>query len=265
MKKMGVFSLVVGWMALTGPVFAGEALNCWFSPGAKDNVAKAITDALSSNSGLTIVPKIAKDYPEILDAFSTGKPQLVYVGSFVQAVINARQLGTPLVQSANGKEMYSGILIYPAGQEPEVLLRESGAQIAYAVGASSGESTAKAVTAGKAAVGVSNHGEAVKAVQAGKAKAAVVKDWWWLANESKYSGLKSYRIPGFSEQRNPDNVLTVSKSVSADDVDKLTMAALSSSSAFGDNVVVVPFEASQLAFSLELMKKGKIDPLTYKW
>jgi len=161
--------------------------------------------------------------------------------------------------------MYSGILIYPAGQEPEAILKASTAQIAFAIGASSGESTAKAATAGKAALGVANHGAAVKAVQDGKAKGAVVKDWWWLANESKYSGLKSYRIPGLSEQRNPDNVLTASKAVSAEDIDKITLAALSSSAAFGDKSVVVPFDASQLTFSLGLMKKGTIDPLTYSW
>jgi len=265
MKKMVTLLLVLVWMVLTGPALAADTLTCWFSPGSKDGAAKTITDALSSNSGLIVVPKIAKSYTEILEAFSTSKPQLVYVGSFVQAIINARKLGTPLVQSADGKEMYSGILIYPAGQEPEAILKANPAQIAFAIGASSGESTAKAATAGKAAVGVANHGAAVKEVQDGKAKAAVVKDWWWLANESKYAGLKSYRIPGLSEQRNPDNVLTASKAVSAADVDKITMAALSSSTAFGDKAVVVPFDAGQLVFSLGLMKKGNIDPLTYSW
>ena len=101
--------------------------------------------------------------------------------------------------------------------------------------------------------------------QAGKARAAVVKDWWWLANESKYSGLKSYRIPGLAEQKNPDNVLTASKAVSAEVRDQVTMAALASSSAFGDGSVVLPFESGQLAFPLGLMAKGKIDPLTYSW
>ncbi|MBE0502039.1 MAG: PhnD/SsuA/transferrin family substrate-binding protein [Desulfuromonadales bacterium] len=265
MKKLLVLSLVLVWMVLSGPALAADTLTCWFPPGSKDVAAKTITDALSANSGLTIIPQVAKSYPEILAAFSTSKPQLVYVGSFVQSIINSRKLGTPLVQNANGKEMYSGILIYPAGQEPEAILKASPAQIAFAIGATSGESTAKAATAGKAALGAANHGAAVKAVQDGKAKGAVVKDWWWLANESQYSGLKSYRIPGLSEQRNPDNVLTASKAVSAEDIDKITLAALSSSAAFGDKSVVVPFDASQLTFSLGLMKKGTIDPLTYSW
>lgn len=265
MKKSVVVLLTLIWIALSGAALAADSLTCWFSPGAKAEQAKAITDALSAGSGITITPQVAKSYPEILAAFSTDKPQLVYVGSFVQAIIAARKLGTPLVQNANGKEMYSGILIYPAGQDPEAILKSSPAEIAFALGASSGESTAKAATAGKAALGVANHGAAVKAVLDGKAKAAVVKDWWWLGNEKNYSGLKSYRIPGLSEQKNPDNVLTASKAVSQDAMDKITMAALGASAAFGDKSVVLPFDPSQVSFSLGLMKKGNIDPLTYSW
>ena len=65
-----------------------------------------ITGALSQNSGVTVKPRIAKSYPEILKAFSTGDANLVYVGSFVQAIIKARGLGTPLAQTINGKELY---------------------------------------------------------------------------------------------------------------------------------------------------------------
>lgn len=245
-------------------IAAASELTCWFSPGKSQAQVQKITDALSANSGLTIKPRVAKSYPEILAAFSTNKPQLVYVGSFVQAIISARNLGTPLVQNANGKEMYSGILIYPAGQDPAKILTSNPSQIAYARGASSGESSAKAATDGKASIATANHGASLDALKSGKAKAAVVKNWWWDANKGKYSGFKSYRIPGVSVQKNPDNVLTASKAVPADIQESITMAAMASSSAFGDNSVVLPF-SSDLSFSVDLMKKGKIDPMSYSW
>lgn len=262
MKRTIAMFLVLAWFGASAAMAAD--LTCWFAPGTGEAKAQQISKALGSNSGLSIEPRVAKSYPEILESLSSSKPQLVYVGSFVQAIIAARSLGTPLVQNANGKEMYSGILIYPAGQDPEAILRQHPTEIAYALGASSGESSAKAATGGKAAIGVSNHGEAVAALQSGKAKGAVVKDWWWLANESKYSGLKSYRMPGISLQKNPDNVLTASKAVPADVREKISLAAMANSAAFGEDSVMLPFE-SDLSFSLELMKKGKIDPLTYSW
>jgi hypothetical protein len=48
-------------------------------------------------------------------------------------------------------------------------------------------------------------------------------------------------------------------------VEKLTMAAMASSTAFGEKSVILPFDSGQLAFSLGLMKKGGIDPLVYAW
>ena len=100
---------------MSGLAFAEEALTCWFAPGWKTKAiqAQAITKALSDKSGVAIRPRIAKSYPEVLSAFATNEPNLVYVGSFVQSIIAARKLGTPLAQSTDGKEMYSGILIYP--------------------------------------------------------------------------------------------------------------------------------------------------------
>jgi ABC-type phosphate/phosphonate transport system substrate-binding protein len=265
MKKLIVGFLFVVGMSVAGSAMAAEALTCWFPPGFKEVQAKAITDALTANSGITIIPKVAKSYPEILDAFATNRPNLAYAGSFAQSIISARKLGTPMVQSADGKEMYSGILICSKNQDPENLLKQFPQQIAFAKGASSGESTAKAATGGKAAISVASHGDAVKAVVDGKAQAAVVKDWWWLNNEKNYSNLKSYRIPGLSEQRNPDNVLTASNAVSQQVVEKLTLAAMVSSASFGEKSVILPFSSGQLAFSLGLMKKGGIDPLVYAW
>lgn len=265
MKKLVVLFLLLIGMAAASSALAAGPITCWFPPGFKEAQAKAITDALSANSGVAVSPKVAKGYPEILDAFAGNQQNLAYVGSFAQSIIAARKLGTPLVQSADGKEMYSGILICPKDKDPESILKQSPDKIAFAKGASSGESTARAATGGKASISVASHGEAVKAVMDGKAQAAVVKDWWWLNNEKNYAGLKSYRIPGFSEQRNPDNVLTASKEVPEALIEKLTLGAMASSAAFGDKSVILPFDGSQLSFSLGLMKKGGIDPLNYAW
>lgn len=267
MKTRVSLLLLLIFVSTVGLSFAADSMICWFAPAWKTKAiqAKAITETLSEKSGLAIRPRIAKSYPEILQAFSTDEQSLVYVGSFVQAIIVARELGTPLAQNVNGKEMYSGVLIYPEGQDPLAILRNSPAEIAYAVGASSGESCAKAATQGKAALGVANHGAAANAVKAGKAKAAVVKNWWWAGNSNKFEGMKSFEIPGISLIKNPDNVLTASKAVPAAVSAKVKTAVLASSAAFGSDAVMLPFDASQVSFSLELMKKGGIDPQTYAW
>jgi len=267
MKKRVSFLMVLIFIATAGLAFSADTLTCWFSPGWKSKAgqAKAITQALSEKSGLKIRPRIAKSYPEVLTAFATNDQNLVYVGSFVQAIVAARKLGTPLTQTANGKEMYSGILVYPEGQDPFAILKNNPKEISFAIGASSGESSAKAATKGKASIGVPNHGVAVNAVKAGKAKAAVVKNWWWEGNSKKFPGMKSIDIPGVSLIKNPDNVLTASKAVPADVANKVKAAALESAAAFGKNAVIVPFDSSKLSFSLGLMQKGGIDPLTYSW
>jgi ABC-type phosphate/phosphonate transport system substrate-binding protein len=268
MKRLLVSLLAVSFLfCLVQPLFAADTVTCWFPPGWKKKASQAqmITKSLSSESGIKIRPRIARNYPEILTAFATDNKNLVYVGSFVQAIIAARNLGTPLVQNVNGKELYSGILITPNGVDSQMVLVQSPAKIAFAVGASSGESSAKAATQGKAAIGVANHGAAVGAVKAGRAKAAVVKNWWWDARAKDYPEMSSYQIPGVSVAKNPDNVLTASKAVSGELQKKIKAAAVASSSAFGKGADMQPFDASKLAFTLDLMKKGKIDPLTYSW
>jgi hypothetical protein len=265
-KRVSMLVLFV-LFASAGLSLAADPLICWFPPGWKSKaaLAKQITVGLSSAGEVAIRPRIAKSYPEILSAFSSNDANLVYVGSFVQAIIAARNLGTPLVQNVNGKELYSGVLVYPDGQDPAAILKNNPAAIAYAKGASSGESSAKAATAGQAAIGVANHGAAVNAVKAGKARGAVVKNWWWASNSSKFPGMKVYEIPGVSERKNPDNVLTASKAVPKDVAEKVKAAALANSAAFGKNANMQAFDAGALDFSLGLMKKGKIDPRAYSW
>lgn len=264
-KKIAVVFVMVALFAFSSVAIASD-ITCWFPAGwkTKGKMARDITNALSSKSGITIKPRIARNYPEILKAFDSKKPTLVYVGSFVQAIIAARNLGTPLVQNINGKELYSGIMVYPKGQDPKAILNDNPEEIAFAVGASSGESSAKAATHGKANFGVSNHGAAAGAVRAGKAKAAVVKNWWWEAHKDKFPMLEAYRIPGVTIEKNPDNILTANKEVPFVIQVKITKAAIASKDAFGAKEMV-PFDMTRIEFPLELMEKGKIDPLTYSW
>lgn len=152
-----VFALLC--FSLASLAHGAESIECWFPPAwmQKPAQVKAITDSLSLHSGYMVKPRIANNYPRILKAFSSETPSIVYVGSFVQAIIRARDLGVPLVQGINGKELYAGIMIYPKDENPETILKEAGAKIAFAKGASSGESSAKAATAGQAAVVTANH------------------------------------------------------------------------------------------------------------
>jgi len=239
---------------------------CWFPPSWKSKApkAKAIATALSKNSGLTIRPRIAKSYPQILTAFSTDTPNIVYVGSFVQAIIHARKLGTPLVQNIDGHEKYSGVFIYPKGEDPTAILAKYPSQIAFAKGADSGETSAKAATDGKASIATANHGATCGAVAAGKAKGGYVKNWWWDSHKNKYPTLAMSETPGVSIIGNPDGVLTVSNAVSAVDAAKIKAAAIASKDAFG-SPKMAPFNVSDIQFSLNLMKKAHIDPTTYGW
>lgn len=267
MKKLLMTTAILTLLVLPlSQAVAADRITCWFPPawGSKSQQAQQIAAALSHETGFDIQARIAKNYPEILAAFATRDENLVYVGSFVQSIIKARQLGKQLVQVDNGKELYSGILIYPEGQDPQKILRDFPAEIAYAIGASSGESTAKAATGGKAAIGSANHGAACAAVNAGKARAAVVKNWWWEANKSRFAGLTAYDIPRFSKQGNPDNVLTASTSVAIEKQKLITAAAMKNPQIFGGEKVHL-FEENSLQFSLWLMQQGNIDPLTYSW
>ncbi len=245
---------------------AGDTVTCWFPPGWKSKArkAKAITEVLTEKSGVTIRPRIARSYPEILDAFSKGGWSLVYVGSFVQAVIKARGLGVPLVQTIDGREFYGAWMIYPKGKDPQEILARQPEKIAFTQGASSGESGAKAATGGKASIATSNHAASAGAVRAGKAAAAFVKNWWWIDNKSKFPELEAYQVPGISDRKNPDNVLTASNALPAEVRERIKRAALDSIEVFGGESMD-EFDGSALEFSLNLMKKGGIDPLTYRW
>lgn len=263
-RWMEVIAMVIAaWLCFATPSSAQDMV-CWFVPGSDGAKCKAITEALTKESGLTITPRVAANYPEIFKAFSENKDALVYAGSFAAAMLTARGLATPLVQKVDGKEMYSGVMIYPKSGESAAILRDSPTDISYAVGASSGESSAKAATGGKASVGVKDHMAAANAVKAGKAKAAFVKNWWWEANKDKFPDFGMAEIAGISVKKCPDNLLMASASVPSDIRAKVTAAAQAAKDSFGATAMA-QFDGANLDFPLELMQKGGIDPKTYAW
>lgn len=243
---------------------SAQSMTCWFVPGSDGVKCKKITDALSNSTGLSITPRVATNYPEIFNSFSEKKGDLVFAGSFTSALLVARGLIIPLIQKIDGKEYYSGILIYPKHEDPAAILLNSPADISYAIGASSGESSAKAATGGKASVGVKDHIAAVNALKAGKTKAAFVKDAWWDANKDNFPEFSAYKIPGISEKKNPDNILSVSATVKPEIQEKIINGATASKEAFGATSME-KVDPSKIQFSLELMRKGGIDPKTYSF
>jgi ABC-type phosphate/phosphonate transport system substrate-binding protein len=268
MKRWLVSILCSGLFSL-GPSLAQavDVIDCWFPPSWKDKPAQssAIAKVLGTGSGVVVQARIARDYAQILTAFSSDRPSMVYAGSFVQSIIVARKLGTPLLQVVDGKEMYAGILILPIGADPQAVLKDYPTRIAYAVGASSGESSAKAATDGRAALGVASHGAAIASLQAGEAKGAMVKDSWWEQRKTLHPDLVGHSIPGISIALNPDNILSASNAVPTAVQDAVKQAALAGSGVFGAGVTLRPFDPSWLAFSLGLLHKGQMDPLTYTW
>ncbi len=258
---MGIFLLM--------PVLASAASILLYYPPdwtTKAPRAKAIAEALAKESGLDIQPRIAQSYPEIIAAFSQKEPVLVYVGSFAQGLLFARGLSIPLVQAIDGKQFYTSVLIAPAalGQDPVAIVKGAGAAVAYCKGASSGESGAKAATEGKAEVGTNNHLAAVNAIKVGKAKCAFVKNWWWEGEKTKFEGMNQLDYPGVSDQKNPDNVLSANKTVSSQDVSKIRESVVKLTTVFGVQSFS-DFDPALLEPTINLMKKGKIDPQTYNW
>jgi len=250
--------IVVTSVSTVAPALAVD-VTCWFPPKFPAESAKRITDALGAK--VPVHARIAQSYPEILEAFSGKGDNVAYVGSFVQAILSVKQQGVTLVQAVDGKEFYGAWMIYPKGGNPTAILSQSPTEIAFAKGASSGESGAKAATEGKATIATSSHDGTAAAVKSGKAKAGFVKSWWWEANKAKYPEFDVYRIPGVSDAKNPDNVLTASRSLDAGLRNKLKAAALASAASFGAKSVV-EFNGD-LSFSVSLMRKGKIDPAAY--
>ena len=90
------------------------------------------------------------------------------------------------IQSVNHEKIHSLAQNAQININSAEILAKFPEKIAFAKGASSGESSAKAATSGKASIPVANHGAASNAVKAGKAKAAVVKNWWWESNKKKF-------------------------------------------------------------------------------
>lgn len=270
-RNNGYLSLLscIGFVLIFLPGLAISSDITLFYPPAwksKPQKAKAISQALTQDSGLNIQPRIAKSYPKILEAFAQDKPVLVYVGSFVQGVLYHRGLSTPIVQAVNGEESYTSVLIVPlhAGDDPIAIVKEAGRAISYTLGASSGESGAKAASGGKATIGTHSHRAAVNLIKIGKAKAAFVKNWWWKANKKSYPNMKRLDYPTVSDHHHPDYILSANKAVSLDHIIKIKRAVEKNAPLF-DAHSFVTFDPLALMPTINLMYKGGIDPKLYAW
>ena len=73
-----------------------------------------------------------------------------------------------------------------------------------------------------------------------------------------------WRVPGISEEKNPDNILSASTAVPEVQRQKIAVAALAAKDAFGMKEMV-PCDTTRLNFSLDLMKRAQIDPFNYEW
>ena len=132
------FLLITSFVIIPCTIYA-ENITIYYPPGWKKKTAKAkmIAGVLSQKTGLSIKPRIAKSYPEILKAFSSNRPVLVYVGSFVQTILQARNLSVPIVQGINGKEFYTSVLIAPrtSGRDPVQIVASAKNKITFTRGA----------------------------------------------------------------------------------------------------------------------------------
>lgn len=263
-KLLALLVLSLVFLAYQPPAWAETQVHLWLPPEWKNKVVESqqMSDELSRKSGVKVVCRVATSYPEILRALAEQSPELALVGSMVQAVAFSRRLAMPIFQAVNGRHFYGGVMLFAKGGAPLEILHTHPTEVAYTVGATSGETCAKAATNGKAAMGVSDHKAAAEAVKAGKAKAAFVKDTWWADNQKCYPGLDSFAVPEISNAKNADNVMLASRHVAPELRSMIMGAAIYNPHIFKANVIV-PFDSSTLDFTLELMKKAGIDPLTY--
>ncbi len=240
----------------------------YYPPGWKhgDARAAAFATALSRRSGLKIEPRITESYARILSEFSSAEPGMVYAGSFVQTLLYARGLSVPLGYVDNGRQYYTSIMIAPAdsGSDPLAILGDAGSRVAYCVGSSSGESGARAATSGAACLRTKNHTESADDVRSGLAGAAFVKNWWWEDNKERYPGFKCFEVPGVTDFRHVDNVLSANKSIGLAAMGKIKAAAAESVKVLG-GTRFGEFCPTSMQPSLKLMLKAGIDPMGYSW
>ena len=268
MHKRSLLSLVLAAALFLMPLLASATELALFFPPEWQGKGQQVRDIakMLSQGETTVKPVVARSYPDIIIAFSKNEPVLVYVGSFLQALLHERGLSAPIVQGLDGKEAYTSILIAPtgAGTDPVAIVKAAGSFVAYAKGTSSGESGAKAATNGLANLGVTNHAAAVSAVTTGSAKCAFVKNWWWEGSKAAFKGLSQFEYPGVSDKRNPDNVLSANKAVSAKDASAIKSIATKHADVFGVKSFQ-EFNPALLEPSLALMRKGNINPKAYTW
>lgn len=262
-----LLSITIGIFLLSpvNSVWAISEINIYFPPNWKEMpAADQIADGLSQTVGIKFTPHIADCYPEIFTALSQKKPVLAYVGSMVSAIIWSREIGTPLFQAIDHKQFYGGVLLFPKGSDPETILSDYPAEVAYTAGATSGEVCALVATNGKASLAVAEHRVGADSIMNGTAKAAFVKNFWWAENKDKYPALESYNVPGVSDLKNADNVLIASSFVPPE-IKTLIMSGADNIAQTFNADLIAPFDSSSFNFTLDLMKKAGINPLTYTW
>src|SRR5208337_5170676 len=135
MKERALIAIVmVTALLLPAPakVFAADVA-LYYPPewATKATEARAIAQVLSQSSELAIHPVVAQTYPEIIAAFTKNQPTLVYVGSFLQALLYARELSTPMLQGIDGKEFYTSVLVAPSsvGTNPVAIVKGAGTAV----------------------------------------------------------------------------------------------------------------------------------------
>ena len=71
-SKRACLAVVVAWLGVSG--VQADDLVCWFAPGSDAAQCRQIAEALSKDTGVTVAPRVATKYPEILTALSENKP-----------------------------------------------------------------------------------------------------------------------------------------------------------------------------------------------
>ena len=161
--------------------------------------------------------KIAKDYPDAVSLFQSGKVDGMFSGSFVAAVFIGKDVAKPAVRplSTSGVSTYKALVAAKKGTADFKGINDfKGKKVAYCSLASSGEIFARSLlNAGETPekyytpVIAKSHQIALNAVQSGAADYAVFKNLVW--DPRKYSDLV---VVGGDSAENPNNSLILTNS-----------------------------------------------------
>lgn len=172
----------------------------------------------------------ASDFSKAAQMFAAGEADGMFSGSSVASTLFIKNLATPLVRpvSKDGHSTYWEAVIAPTGAAKFTGSADyfAGKKVIF-TGLASAEfyyhslpgANATKATIMKAA----SHGAALNALSKGIADVAIVKNWIWEKEKSKYPNLTQV---GEDTSDNPDGTLIVSKKANADTVKKVSSALL---------------------------------------